>query len=51
VFLEQNEASPPGDTESGYAAFAWRGDDGGNGVMIVIGSQLFFFTVLRLKPF
>jgi hypothetical protein len=41
----------PGEADRGYAAFTRRSNDSDNSVMIVIGRQLFFFTVLRLKPF
>jgi uncharacterized protein (DUF1330 family) len=51
MFLKIKAALRPCYADSGYAAFARRSNDSDNSVMIVIGRQLFFFTVLRLKPF
>ncbi|MFQ6008315.1 MAG: hypothetical protein ACE5K8_05110 [Candidatus Zixiibacteriota bacterium] len=48
--LKKSTASRPGDADTGYAAFTRWGDDGDNGVVVVIGSQLFFFTDLNLIP-
>lgn len=50
MFLKIKAALRPGEADRGYTAFARRSYDSDNGVMIVIGRQLFFFTVLRLKP-
>ena len=51
MFLKIKATLWPGEADGGYAAFARRSNNGNNSLMIVIGSQLFFFTVLRLKPF
>ncbi len=50
MLMKTRQASPAGEADGSYAAFTRRGDDSDNSVMIVIGGQLFFFTVLRLKP-
>ncbi len=51
MFLKIKATLWPGEADGSYAAFTRGGDDSDNGVMIVIGRQLFFFTVLCLKPF
>jgi len=51
MFLKIKAALRPGEADRGYAAFTRWSDNGNNSLMIVIGRQLFFFTVLRLKPF
>jgi hypothetical protein len=49
MFMKMRQASPAGEADGSYAAFTRRGDDGDNGVMVVISCKLFFFTVLILK--
>gem|GEM_PF-6289786 len=44
MFLKIKATLWPGEADRSYAAFARRGNDGNNSVMLVIGRQLFFFT-------